>query len=132
VVINISATGFNITKLCIVLAVYNFVHMNFMLFPNLCTFLLIIARSQNSTISIATGWAAKGLLFKSWQGQDPSPLHVVEIGSGAHLASYPMGIGSSFPRGKTAKLTTRLKLVLSSRISGSIHPLLNISSWPSA
>jgi hypothetical protein len=29
-------------------------------------------------------------------------LHVVLTGSGAHLASYPMGTGRSFPGGKAA------------------------------
>jgi hypothetical protein len=30
------------------------------------------------------------------------PLHVVQTGSGAHPASYPMGTGGSFPEGKAA------------------------------
>jgi hypothetical protein len=29
-------------------------------------------------------------------------LHVVQKGSGAHPASYPVGTGSSFPKGKAA------------------------------
>jgi hypothetical protein len=36
-------------------------------------------------------------------GQEFSLLHVIQIGSGAHPASYPMGIGSSFPGGKAAR-----------------------------
>jgi hypothetical protein len=31
--------------------------------------------------------------------QDFSPLHVVQTGSGAHPASYPMGTGGLFPWG---------------------------------
>jgi hypothetical protein len=30
------------------------------------------------------------------------PLHVVQIGSEAHPASYPMGTGAMFPQGKAA------------------------------
>jgi hypothetical protein len=36
-------------------------------------------------------------------GQDFSPLHVVQTGSGAHPASYPMGTGGPFPGGKAAR-----------------------------
>jgi hypothetical protein len=36
-------------------------------------------------------------------GKDFSPLHVVQSGSGAHSASYTMGTGGSFLRGKAAK-----------------------------
>jgi hypothetical protein len=32
-------------------------------------------------------------------GQEFSLLHVVQTDSGVHPASYPMGTGSSFPRG---------------------------------
>jgi hypothetical protein len=35
-------------------------------------------------------------------GQDLSPLHVVQTGSGAHPASNPMGTGGSFPWRKAA------------------------------
>jgi hypothetical protein len=41
-----------------------------------------------------TGWTAHGLEFESRYGQDFSPLHVVQTGSGAHLASYPMNTGT--------------------------------------
>jgi hypothetical protein len=40
--------------------------------------------------------------FDSWHGQEISLLHRVQTGSGAHPASYPMGIGGSFPGGKVA------------------------------
>jgi hypothetical protein len=36
------------------------------------------------------------------QGQEFSHLHIVQTGSGAHLASYPMGTGGSLPGGKAA------------------------------
>jgi hypothetical protein len=35
--------------------------------------------------------------------QDFSLLHIVQTGSAAHPASYPMGTGGSFPRGKAAE-----------------------------
>jgi hypothetical protein len=46
-----------------------------------------------------------GSEFKSRQGQEFSPLHVVQIGSGAHPASYTMGTGGSFPGGKKVNHT---------------------------
>jgi hypothetical protein len=36
------------------------------------------------------GWATKELEFKSWQGEEFSFLHIIQTGSGAHPASYPM------------------------------------------
>jgi hypothetical protein len=47
----------------------------------------------------ATGWTAR-VRFPA--AQDFSVLHSVQTGSGAHLASYPTGIGSSFPGCKAA------------------------------
>jgi hypothetical protein len=44
----------------------------------------------------AAGWTAR-LRFPAVQ--DFSLLHSVQTGSGAHLASYPIGTGSSFLRG---------------------------------
>jgi hypothetical protein len=48
------------------------------------------------------GWTTEGSEFESRQGQDFYLLNVVQTGSGAHPASYPMGTGSSFPGGKAA------------------------------
>jgi hypothetical protein len=45
---------------------------------------------------LATGWTAEGSEF----GQEFSFLHVVDTGSGALPASYPMGMEGSFPGGK--------------------------------
>jgi hypothetical protein len=39
------------------------------------------------------GWTAEGTELESQEGQDFSPLHAVQTGSGAHPASYPMGTG---------------------------------------
>jgi hypothetical protein len=41
-------------------------------------------------------------VFDSRQGPDFSLLHIVQTGSGAHAASYPVGTRVSFPRGKPA------------------------------
>jgi hypothetical protein len=43
------------------------------------------------------GWTTEGSEFESRWGQEFSLLHVVQTGSGAHPASYPMGTGGSFP-----------------------------------
>jgi hypothetical protein len=51
---------------------------------------------------LATGCSAEESEFKCLYGQEYSLLHVVQIGSGAHPASYPMGTGNSFPGGKAA------------------------------
>jgi hypothetical protein len=39
---------------------------------------------------------------KARQGNDFSLLHSIQTCSGAHLASYPMGTGGSFPTVKVA------------------------------
>jgi len=46
------------------------------------------------------GWMIVGLSPN--RGWSSSLHHCVQIGSGAHPASYPMGTRSSFPGGKTA------------------------------
>jgi hypothetical protein len=48
------------------------------------------------------GWSAECPEIESRKGQDSSHLDVIQIGSGAHPASYPIGIGGSFPGGKAA------------------------------
>jgi hypothetical protein len=54
------------------------------------------ARIAQSVYRLATGWTAKGPEFRSQYGQDSSPVHVVQTGSEARLASYPMDIRGSF------------------------------------
>jgi hypothetical protein len=44
----------------------------------------------------------EGSDFKSQYGQEISPLHSVQTGSGAHQASYSVGTGVSLPAGKVA------------------------------
>jgi hypothetical protein len=43
------------------------------------------------------GWVTEGLEFQSRYGQEFSLLRIVQTGSGAHPASYPMCTGGSFP-----------------------------------
>jgi hypothetical protein len=57
---------------------------------------IIIGRRDNS-VGKATGCgAAEGSDFEFRKDQDFSLLDVVQTGSGAHPASYPMGTGSCF------------------------------------
>jgi hypothetical protein len=48
------------------------------------------------------GWKTEGSEFESRYGQEFSLLHLVQIGSRAHPASYSMGSGVSFRVGKAA------------------------------
>jgi hypothetical protein len=41
--------------------------------------------------------------YKTWQGQEFSYQHVVQIGSGAHQASYTVGTLNYFPGAKTSE-----------------------------
>jgi hypothetical protein len=62
-----------------------------------------VQMSRDSAVGIATALRAgrPGVEeYESRQGQDFSPLYVVQTGSGAHPASYPMGVGGSFPEDK--------------------------------
>jgi hypothetical protein len=68
-----------------------------------CRRIYCLQRSRDSAVGMATGWTAERSEFESREGQDVSSLHVVQTGSGAHPASYPMGIGGSFPGGKAVR-----------------------------
>jgi hypothetical protein len=58
------------------------------------------ARMAQSVWRLAMGWMTKGSELESWWGQEFSLLHVIQTGSGAHSASYPMGTRGTFPRVK--------------------------------
>jgi hypothetical protein len=60
-------------------------------------FLSFSDKSRDNSAGIATGWTAR-VRF-----QEFSLLHVVQTGSVAHSASYPMGTGGSSPGGKSAR-----------------------------
>jgi hypothetical protein len=51
---------------------------------------------------LATGLTTEGSDFESRYDQEFSLVHVVQTGSGVHLASYTMGTGGSFSGGKAA------------------------------
>jgi hypothetical protein len=62
-------------------------------------------RGRKSSVGIENGYGAGGPRGQSsspGRGKNFSPLHVVQIGSAAHPASYPMGHGGSFLGGKAA------------------------------
>jgi hypothetical protein len=59
---------------------------------------------RDNTVGIATGYGLndRAVGVRVPVGTRFSPLHNVQIGSGAHSASYPIGTGGSFPGGKAA------------------------------
>jgi hypothetical protein len=65
-------------------------------------FYMIIGPTAHSIQQLATGSTTKGSEFESWWEQECSLLHVVQNGSGAHPASYPMGTEVFFPEDKAA------------------------------
>jgi hypothetical protein len=62
----------------------------------------IICVSRGSAVGIATAFKLdeRGVGVRVLVGSEFSLLHIVQTGSGAHPASYPMGTGDSFPGGK--------------------------------
>jgi hypothetical protein len=56
------------------------------------------AEVARSVLLLATGWTI-GVRFLAVAGDFSLP-HRVQIGSGTHSDSYPMGTGGSFPGGK--------------------------------
>jgi hypothetical protein len=66
---------------------------------------IIAYRILESSVGISTGCRLdepRGSEYDLRWGQEFSHLHVVQTGSGAHPAPYPMGNVGSFPGGKTA------------------------------
>jgi hypothetical protein len=57
--------------------------------------------SRDNAVGIATGYGPDGqeVGVRVPVGAGYFPLHVVQTGSGAHPAYYPMGTGGSFPEG---------------------------------
>jgi hypothetical protein len=60
--------------------------------------------SRGSAVGIVTAYGLddRGVGVRVPVGSGFSLLHIVQTGSGAHAASYPMGTGGSFPGGKAA------------------------------
>jgi hypothetical protein len=62
--------------------------------------LILRAGRAQSVYRWATGWTA-GVRSQAQASYFPL-LHNIQIGSGAHQTSYPLGTGDSFPEGKVA------------------------------
>jgi hypothetical protein len=78
---------------------------------------------RDSAVGIATGYGlnGRGVGVRVQVVTRISPLHLVQAGSGAHPASYPMGTEGSFPGGngyRSGKLTTHLQLLPSQEYVG--------------
>jgi hypothetical protein len=58
---------------------------------------------SGTTIGVATGYWLDRMEFESWWGQNCLLFHIVQSGSGAHLAYYSVGTSGSFPRCKGAE-----------------------------
>jgi hypothetical protein len=60
--------------------------------------------SRGSAVGIATAYGLddREVRVRVPVGSEFSLLHIVQTGSGAHPASYPMGTGGSFSRSKEA------------------------------
>jgi hypothetical protein len=57
--------------------------------------------SRDRSVSIEMGYRLDG--HGSWYWKDLSFLHSIQTDSGGHPASYPIGFGGSFPRGKATR-----------------------------
>jgi hypothetical protein len=65
--------------------------------------LLFCYRIRDSSVGTATGYRLEaGVLFPT-EERCFSLLHLVQTGFGAHPASYIVGTGGSYPRGKVAR-----------------------------
>jgi hypothetical protein len=69
--------------------------INLLLLPLLLLLLLQITR--NSSAGIATGYGLDGRGSIPGRLGDFSALHSVQIASGAHPGSYPLGTGGNLP-----------------------------------
>jgi hypothetical protein len=76
------------------------------------------------------GWIA-GVQFLAG-ASDFSLLHSAQAGSGADSASYPMGTGGSFPRGKGHEADSSPPSSAEVRNGGAIPPFHHMSSWHNA
>jgi hypothetical protein len=91
---------------------------------------------RDKAVGIATGYGIgdRGVGFRVPVEQEFSLLLVVQTGSGAHPASYPMGTGGSLLESKAAGHETNNSPPTSarSRKCGSIHPIPHTPSWRNA
>jgi hypothetical protein len=54
--------------------------------------LLLLAAVEQSVLQLTLDWTPDGSGFESVLGKKSSLLHIVQTGSGAHPATYQMGI----------------------------------------
>jgi hypothetical protein len=67
--------------------------------------LMLYKRRLDSSVNIATGYGLDGRGIRvpfPIRVRDFPLFHKVQTGSEAHRASYPVGVGITFPRGKAA------------------------------
>jgi hypothetical protein len=85
-----------------------------------------------SSVGIATGLTA-GVRFPA-RARNFVLLHSVQTGSKAHLASYPMSTGSTFPGVKRSGREADHSLPSSAKVKdgGAMPPLPHTSSWRGA
>jgi hypothetical protein len=91
----------------------------------LCNLQEVVSRDSSFGIALGCGLDDRGSRVWFLAGAGNFSLHHrIQNGSGAHPASYSMGIRGSFPGVKRpgVKLTTHLHLVPKSRMSGAIPP----------
>jgi hypothetical protein len=58
----------------------------------------------SEVVRLAMGWTTRKSEFVFQWGQEFSLLHIIQTSYGAHPASYPIGTGGSFPRGKSNRV----------------------------
>jgi hypothetical protein len=66
-------------------------------------FLIFITITRDSSVGIVTGYGLDKWGRSSSPGMVKNFLPVVQTGSGAHPASFPMGPGGFFPGGKATR-----------------------------
>lgn len=59
-------------------------------------------RVRGCVLVAQSGWTIEESEFESRCGPQCLLLHIIQTGSEAHLASYPVGTGGTLPRSKAA------------------------------
>jgi hypothetical protein len=90
--------------------------------------LFVIATQQGARIAMGYGLDGWGSI--PGRGKNLSFLHSVQTGPEVHPNSYPVGIGGSLPKGKTAELEDVYSVLCSVevKIGYAVPPLPQISS----
>jgi hypothetical protein len=85
-----------------------------------------VSMQWGSSVGIVAGWMVR-VLFAAGEGAF-SLFHSVQIGSGAHPASYPLGTRGSFPRGGATEADHSPPYCAKVRNGGAIPPFPHTSS----